>query len=354
MASSKFYVDIELNGQQLKNVALDTYEYVVGVGDQHPTAYEGRLYYNSTDQSAYYYNGIEWIEISYSKTLSNYTSTTEVGAITNGQVIMAGTTFDDFVKLLLLKIYNPTFVAPSASLVATGLSANVEVGTIGNITLTATLNRGSINGNIVGGIWNPSTFQNYRSGIANNYTINGSDLNLTNVLVLNNTQIISGANTWSTVIDYDAGSQPLNSNGDNYSTPLNAGSVSSNATITGQRKYFYGIDSVNNSVYTLSSQVRALPNSTLNPINGTSFTITITANSNARMVVFAYPATPLRNVTSVLYQELSNDDITANFSQTLINVEGANGYTSTSYKVYTYIPVEPFSNTTDLHYIVTI
>jgi hypothetical protein len=57
--------------------------------------------------------------------------------------------------------------------------------------------------------------------------------------------------------------------------------------------------------------------------------------------VFAYPAT-LRDVASVRYQELSNVEVKSNFNITTIAVEGANAYAPVNYKVWTYVPVEPF------------
>ena len=54
MAQKKFYVDIQLSGNQLKNVRAE----LLAV---HPALAEGRYYYNTTDKKLYYCNGTEWV-----------------------------------------------------------------------------------------------------------------------------------------------------------------------------------------------------------------------------------------------------------------------------------------------------
>jgi hypothetical protein len=56
MAKKKFYVDIDLGGQQIINVGLERLA-------AHPTAgnaFESRIYYNTADKCLYYYNGTAW------------------------------------------------------------------------------------------------------------------------------------------------------------------------------------------------------------------------------------------------------------------------------------------------------
>jgi hypothetical protein len=160
--------------------------------------------------------------------------------------------------------------------------------------------------------------------------------------VLTNQSLILGANTWSSLVDYGVGIQPVDSTGANYETPLIVGSISYSATVTGYRKAIYGTDSVNSVTYTTSNQVRLLSGGLLNPVNGSTFTINILAG--VKMVVFAYPAT-LRDTISVKYVEGFNAEIVDVFTKTTLNVEGANGYTAVSYKLYTFIPPSPFENT---------
>ena len=46
-----------------------------------------------------------------------------------------------------------------------------------------------------------------------------------------------------------------------------------------------------------------------------------------------------------MISSLSISEIKGIFTQTLVNVEGANGYLPVSYKVYTYIPASAFTQT---------
>ena len=72
--------------------------------------------------------------------------------------------------------------------------------------------------------------------------------------------------------------------------------------------------------------------------NGNTFSINIPVN--ATRVIFAYPST-LRDVTSVKDVNGMNAEIKSAFTQSTVLVEGANGYTAISYKVYTTDYGEP-------------
>jgi len=273
-------------------------------------------------------------------TLTNITALVDAGAINTGDVITSGITLDQFVKKILLTTFFPTFVAPSATLTSS-IASNIESGSIANNTLTLALNRGSINGKLVGGIWNPSTMQDYRGGVASDYTIQGTSYGLVNSNTINNYQVVDGANTFDGVVSYDEGVQPKDSDNNNYDIPLVAGSIAKSITVNGRRNLFHGSDSANNTTYTTSTEVRALSNKVLNPANATTFTINVPVG--AKMVVFAYPDT-LRDVTTVKYVEGLNAEVKGIFSKTTVSVEGANGYNAINYKVYTYIPASPFGS----------
>ena len=104
------------------------------------------------------------------------------------------------------------------------------------------------------------------------------------------------------------------------------------------RKAFYGCDSVNNTAYTTSAEVRALSNNILNPKAGSNFKINIPVG--AKMVVIAVPNT--RTLKSVKYIEGMSSEVKDIFVKSTVNVEGANLYTGIDYNVYTYIPVQDF------------
>lgn len=271
----------------------------------------------------------------------NVISTVSAGSIIPGDTVTSGSNLTDFVKQLLLKTYYPTFTNPSST-GSSSPSGNIELGTISNTTITVTFNRGAITGKTVGGIWQPATFQDYRSGVATKYTISGFDNSTSASRVFNSYQFVEGNNTWSYSVQYAEGPQPVDSLGVNYNTPLSSGTSSGSVTLVGRRKGFYGTDSSSNVPYTTSTQIRSLANSNWSPTAGTTFTINIPVG--AKQVVFAYPST-IRDVNSVVYVEGLNAEVKNIFTQTIVSVEGANSYSPTNYKLYTYVPATPFTAT---------
>lgn len=269
-------------------------------------------------------------------TTENVTINTDVGGLPSGTTINTGTSITDLIKLLGIKTYYPTFIAPSLTL-AIDVNNSVEAGYISTATLTATFNKGEIKGDLIEGVWNANTKQNDRAGDVDTYEINGVDNGGVNTKTLTDNVIEEGANAYNAKVYFTTGPQPLDSDGNNYETPLAPGNILTSKTIYGYRKLFYGLS----SQATNSAEVRALSNSLLNPTNGTTFTINIT--SGASKVVFAYPAT-LQDVTEVIYKEGLNADIKGIFTKTTVSVEGANGYTAIDYKVYTYTPINPFDS----------
>ena len=273
----------------------------------------------------------------------------DVGAITAGQVFNTGTTFQQFVEKLIFKVFYPTFTVPNATLTS-NLASIVESGTTG-VTLTVGFNKGAITGKTINDIWQPTTFQNFRSGNALSYIIFGINNGTTNAYTSANAVIQDNSNVFTSTVNYLIGSQPVDSKNVNYLTPLPSGSLSPSVTVTGKRKTFYGL---NNSGLT-TGNIRSLQSSVLNLSNGSTFTINISAGTTN--VVFAYPSS-LQDVTKVEYVQGLGSDVKANFVKTAVNVEGLNGYNTTPYKVYNYTPTGvggvsiPFSQA--VTYIVTI
>jgi len=274
-----------------------------------------------------------------------------VGSIVPGQNITTGTTLQEFIELMVTATFEPSYVAPSVVL-GSSISSPQEAGYSANLTLTATFNRGSIDGTMTAGVWNADAFQAYRAGAATKYTIDGIDRENNNSKNNGTVTVAAGNNTFSSTVDYAIGAVPLNSKGLAFGvdgvTPLTAlavGSVSDSVTVVGQRKYFYGYS----KPAATSADVRDLGNGVLNPANGTSFTINIPLGATS--VVFAYPDT-LRDVSTVKYVEVANSEVKDVFTKTSVNVEGANAYTAIGYKVYSYVPNAPFPNAAT--YVVTI
>jgi hypothetical protein len=270
----------------------------------------------------------------------------DVGAISAGTTIPAGTTLTEFIESLLLATFFPTYVVPTL-VVTTDQPLNQESGVITDVLVTATFNQGQIVGDSVGGVWSPVAVQGPRAGAATGYTIVGEDTGALNSRTVGDYQVVDGSQTFAAVVDFAEGPQPLDSTGAPYETPLAAGSMGGTRAVNGRRRAFYG-SSEDPTIPSESDDVRALAGSVLNPANGTSFTISIAAG--AEIVAFAYPAT-LRDVSSVILGGTSFD-IKDSYTQSVFTVAGANGYAPVNYKVYYFVPVEPFTDPAD--HVVTI
>ena len=279
---------------------------------------------------------------------NNIIADVSLGGINAGDTLTEGMGLTALFTKLFSKTYYPTFIAPSATFTYTGISQNVECGIIANIGLTLNLDRGSILGNKVNGIWNPTNFQNQRSGIVNNYTINGTDLDLVNNRTLTDYHISQGVNTFTGSVDYNLGPQPLDSLGNNYLTPLESGNITKTINVNGYRNAFYGT-SISETPLMESTEIRNLSGKLLNPAINSTFTIPIPVG--AKSVVFAYPAS-LRDVSSVQYVEGLYSEIKSKFVLSTFNVEGANGYSPISYKVFTFIPPAAFSQAVNYKIII--
>ena len=281
------------------------------------------------------------------KTQSAITSDVTIGAIKAGDVIPINTTYESLVSLMFSQVFNPTYVNPSLSLSAT---TSVEIGA--NFpSITANFYKGRINGKMVNSAWDPSAFQNDRSGEPDVYTI-GAYSGAGNSHTPSGS-IVSGPNSVSASVTYAEGPIPHNNRGPlNASERLSAGTITdASISITGKRHLFYG--TVAGALTLNSTTIRDLAfatptprgNKILGPAKGNQFNISIATGSNH--VIIAYPES-LSTVPSpflIRYVELSNTDVTLNFelvSNSLV-VEGASGEAGVAYKIFVYTPNEAFS-----------
>lgn len=136
-----------------------------------------------------------------------------VGGVNAGMFYVKDTDLEKIMRDMLSPVLYPTLVNPSSSITATGTKL-LEKGATLNTTVTLTLNRGSIT---------PAYgTSGYRSGPATSYSLNGSAPQVGNSFF----QTISESNSsLSGVITYSEGEQPKDSVGEDYSTPLPAGSI---------------------------------------------------------------------------------------------------------------------------------
>ena len=111
---------------------------------------------------------------------------------------------------------------------------------------------------------------------------------------------------------------------------------------TPYRNYFYGATTDKPAVD--SAYIRGLTKSNKAYAAGT---ITINVPAGAQRVCIACDATKT-GVTKVINQTAMNADVTSTFSQSTVNVEGAEGYTAISYKVWVFEPAVPYENAATL------
>lgn len=235
------------------------------------------------DTSAWINTGIvpEW-----EGTVESITSMVNVWSITQWTVFPIWTTLTDFMKALLLATFNPTLNAPTFSLISNQANWQ-EIWSIVNLILTYNFNRWSIVWKTVLWTWNPSTFQDYRAWAATNYTIDWTDLDLVNTKTIASYELLN-TQTFSGTVDFGVWPQPINSDWDNYSTPLAGGSETKSVTITAIHPIFYG----KVSGWAKPTKNQALINSWTKVVSPSTWTITVNFNSDSDdWIWFAIPET---------------------------------------------------------------
>lgn len=263
--------------------------------EQYTTEIEGEhgKIYISLDTNKQYRWSTVFIEIvsGGSGTISRaITAAIDVGGVDAGDTFAQGTSYDDMWDTLLNPTLYPTFTAPSASL-SYSSDTNYAVGaTIAAKTATVGYNAGAITLN--------GTKQADRGGAATNYAIatTGADTEYSDSSASSGsfsvtalTRSTKGTIKITATVSYAQGPQPKDSKGNDYSTPLAAGSVSIDKTINFILPYYYGKSaSTTVSDFTgLTSDVKAKGNKTY------KFT------TNNEHMVFAYDSS-YGNLTSIL------------------------------------------------------
>ena len=260
-----------------------------------------------------------------SKTQKDYTlNGTTLGALEDGAVIKEGTSIDELLAMITQKSVPATYVAPTITLsrVSGSATGSQEVGTNISVALK-------------------SLFTQNEAGALTAHDILKNDVvvfegDVTNPLEHTVDSFALGEETvtFKSQASYEAGVIK----NDNLGNPspdnaVAAGSIkSSGISFTGQRAYFYGTG-VGELPELNSANIRALNNKKLNAKANTVFEIPVAIGQ--QYVIFAYPST-LREVNQVMYVETNDTGMAPNFDHTLVEVEGANGFTAAEYRVYTY------------------
>lgn len=245
--------------------------------------------------------------------------------IADGATISAGTSLDEFVRMVVQKAIPATYTKPSISIANNGgqTSGNVEAGTTISPKLKATFNK-----NDAGDLANIVIKKNGEEVVSATES----------PLVYDGDAIVVGDETVTFSASATYGDAPVKTNNLGAESKENwfaGGTVnSSNYTIAGKRNLFYGTG-VGGVPEVNSVMVRGLTNKKLAPTQGTSFTINVAVGQ--QYIVFAYPET-LRDVNNVTYVEANDSGMASSFNKLIIDVAdargGANGIMS--YKVYTY------------------
>ena len=250
--------------------------------------------------------------------------------IANGATISAGTSLDDFVKMVVQKAIPATYTKPSVSIANNGgqASGNVEAGTTISPKLKATFTKNDA-GDLTSIVIKKGGTE-VANGTESPLTYTGEDV------VIGDDSI-----TFSASATY--GDAPVKTNNLGQESKENwfaGGTVNSgNYTITGKRNLFYGTG-VGSVPTVTSDMVRGLTNKKLAPAAGTSFNINVAVGQ--QYIVIAYPAT-LRDINNVTYVEANDSGMASSFTKTTIDVADARGGSNgtMSYKVYTYAMAVP-------------
>ncbi len=214
------------------------------------------------------YNWVDWssIDVPEGSIPADIISAFNVGGVGIWDTIPAGSSLDDYVKQIHTSTFYPTFSSPTFSL-SNNQPALQEIWAVVDIILTYNFNRWSINWKMVWGIRQPSTFQDYRAWIANNYRIDWTDLDLVNTKTLSSYTLLA-TQTFNGNCAYDAWPQPLDSEGMNYSSPLSAGDEDRSTTISAVYPY-----------YGTSSNIVVLTKQTLAVMTSTYFSVSMVAEA---------------------------------------------------------------------------
>lgn len=250
--------------------------------------------------------------------------------IANGATIAAGTSLEEFVKMVVQKAIPATYNRPSLAIGNNGgtPAGNVEAGTTINLKLRATFTK-----NDAGDLETIAIKQ----GTTEVATGTTSPLDYTGEAVVIGDETIS----YSASATY--GDAPVKNNNLGQESKENwfAGSTATSGSysISGKRNLFYGTG-VGDAPEVTSDMVRGLANKKLAPAAGTSFNISVAVGQ--QYIVIAYPAT-IRDINNVTYVEANDSGMASNFTLTTIDVADARGGENglMSYKVYTYAMAVP-------------
>ena len=253
----------------------------------------------------------------YSSSLSSTVSTVEkLGGIAAGTTVaqLTGKSYNEIFDTLIFPTVNPTFTNPSASISLKSYSNIQEIGAVAPSTanFNVSFNAGAIN--LAG------KKQNNRAG--------AQDTNASKILYSSSKiedlpeTVVAGAMDYYYRAAYAEGPQPKDSKGNNYQTPLAAGSVDSGkTTVTGYRAAYSGLVSTN----AITEEVIKGMTKTVSAKK----TIKVSGPISEQYICFAAPA----GWTVSNIKDSNNFDVTSSYATSTVSVTGLDGQ-AVNYTVY--------------------
>lgn len=252
------------------------------------------------------------------------TTAISVGGIASGVTYEAGTPLEDLWRDLLEPTLYPTFTAPSATITYSANTYYAVGGTVAAATATVGLSRGSIS---------PAYgTSGKRAGAATGYAVQTtgadteySDSGSTSAFsVPALTRATKGTIVVTGTANYAAGEQPKDSKGNDYSSPLPAGSVSASKTLTFIQPYYYGISNTSS----ISDFAGLTENVTAKGQKTFSYT------TNNQYMVMAYDSS-YGNIKTIL--DGNGFDVTGGWTKSTLTVGG--------FSYFVYVANSPTTDT---------
>ncbi len=233
-----------------------------------------------------------------------------LGGLIEGQVIPAGTSFTDFLKMLLQKPEYFEYHIPEVSIKLDPSELELEVGTIVNPKI------------------------NYEFTRKDGGEIEVVSFGPKNTVQQEQAVILDEGNVeYTVVVGYFKGEQKYDDFGNPSGKPLPSGKVGAKASYKGFRYFFFGADD-KNVPFETSEEVRSLERT-----REDEFTIVVPKGSQRVMV--AVPANGKQPV-SIDYGEQGNAEYKDNFVPNVVSVSGATpNENMMDYNVYTFMFLIP-------------
>ena len=237
-------------------------------------------------------------------------SGTNLGGLLEGQVIPAGTTFTEFLKMLLQKPEEFPYEAPQVSILLDPEQMQHEVGSKVAPKINFVFDQKD-GGEIVSVEYGPV-----------------DDIQQEEVIISD-----EGNVEYSVIINFAEGPQKFDDFGKPAGQPLSAGQIKAVCSYSGFRCNFFGADD-KQIVCENSEEIRSL-NKTV------SDSFILDAPVGSQRLTIAVPANGKQPV-SVKYEQQGGVDYISNFNKSVISVSGATpGENMMDYNVYTFIFLIP-------------